>query len=102
MSREYATEKFYRASLSLVGPSDIKKRLESAALAVIAVQPDDIPSEFRELFEEIKRAFTQRDAEVEGEGQIHASIRHMSETEADELAERIFHLYAYLLHGTAL
>ncbi len=99
----YAKEKYYRAASSLAsGEGEINERLELAALALSVLSPQDVPAEHRDEHNSIHAALTRCEAEVEGEGTIHATIRQMPAKEASEIAERIFSLYAHLLHGSAL
>lgn len=104
MRHDYALEKLYLATLGLVrGDGSVKERLEDAAIELTVLRPeDDIPKSHLEEFRSISAALACRSPERDGEGMIHATIRHMSEREAGELAGRIFHLYAKVLHGNPL
>jgi hypothetical protein len=104
MAKDYALEKLYLASLSLAsGLGDVNDRLEMAATGLSVLRPEsDIPDEFRGEFNSIWQAMTNKKAEIEGEGTIHATIRQMDPEDAKRLADRIFHLYVHLLHGNGL
>lgn len=98
MSRDYAKEKFYTATLSLAtGEGSIHERLESAALGLIAVKiSEDIPNEARADFEALMADLTAKPA-VGDEGTLHATIRQMEPHEAAKFAERIFDMYFRVL-----
>lgn len=104
VSYDYATEKLYLATLGLVrGEGGIKDRLEGAAVTLIILRPEkDVPEKLRAEFESIHSELTSEPAQFEGEGTIRATIRQLSPDEASQIAERIFHLYGKLLHGSSL
>ena len=88
-----AREKFYLATLALVGSAPIKQRLASAYLQNLMdldarELPEDVQIEFRELREAMhsKRP-------VNGEGHVRASVRKMSNYDADQCAARIVVIY---------
>jgi predicted DNA-binding protein len=98
----YAIEKFYLAVLSLIGGiGGIRERLESAALALHTLSAGrDFPESLRERYASLWHALTREEAEIEGEGTIHATIRQMEPLDAAKIAEQIFDLYFALLEIT--
>lgn len=98
----YTIEKFYLATLNLVnGVGGIRERLESAAIALVVLSADrDFPEEMRDRFASLWDALTREEAQIEGEGTIHATIRQMDVHDAAKLAEQIFDLYFALLDIT--
>jgi predicted DNA-binding protein len=98
----YTVEKFYLAVLSLIGGTGgIRERLESAAIAVHVLSAGrDFPESLRERYASLWDALTREEAEIEGEGTIHATIRQMDPDDAAKLAEQIFDLYFALLEIT--
>ena len=96
----YALEKFYLAILGLTtGTGDISERLENAAvgLSVLSNPSIDLPESISDNFVDLWHDLTVRDAEIHGEGKIHATIRQLDPEDARELAQRIFDMYFVLL-----
>ncbi len=102
MSKDYAIEKFYVAILALVGGTgEIRERLENAAIALSALRlADDLPTSLRERFKTLWANLTREEAQIEGEGRIHATIRKMEPENATKIAEQMFDLYVDLLEIT--
>lgn len=98
MSRDYAKEKFYTATLSLAtGEGPILERLESAALGLVIVRlDDDVPKEALADFKALMEDLTAKTA-IGDEGKLHATIRQMEPHEASKIAERIFDMYFRVL-----
>lgn len=95
---DHARERFeqaIRALATLDGPLQ-GKRLESAALALIDLHPEEFPSELRDAFLSIDRDLTKHAAENEGEGSIKATLRKMSNDEASDIARRMADVYLRL------
>jgi capsid protein len=63
---------------------------------------DDLTEKFRDEYQAIWSALVASEPDVEGEGKIRATIRNMSHDDASRVADRIFHLYVHVLHGSAL
>lgn len=103
MSKDYAVEKLYQATLSLVGDGSIKQRLYSAGLTLVTRQIEGALSrEEADELRSIHSALTRESARFEGDGRLDASIAKMTDDEAADLSERIFHLYGKVLHGNSL
>lgn len=101
MSHDYAVEKLYQAMLSLIGPGDIKARLESAAITLLIRQIEtDLPSDLGAELRSIHDALIKDPPEFDEDGRIPATIRKMTPDEASALSSRIFHLYVKALHGS--
>ena len=89
-----AWERFYMATLTLVGPGPIKQRLVGAFLNNLGdLNPDQLPtviqSDFMELTEKLKRV-----TPIGKESRVHATVRKMSDAEADTYAEKIVQIYS--------
>ncbi len=87
-------EKLYLATRTLVGPGPIKQRLAEAFEANLedldmGELPEPIHNEFKELFDELHSI-----SPINGESVIWASVRKMSDKDADRCAEKIVYLYA--------
>jgi len=87
-------ERFYLATRTLVGPGPIKRRLAEAFEANLEdLNPGELPEpihrEFKELVDELHRV-----SPLNGESVVWASVRKMSDYDADRCAEKIVHLYA--------
>jgi hypothetical protein len=99
-SREhsYAREKFWTAIHGLAtGSSRIQARLESAALCLHTLRPEDLPGTLSTDFANLWRDLTKVKAHGD-EGTIAATTRQMSDEQAGELAGRIVSIYTNL-HG---
>ncbi|AVA21601.1 hypothetical protein [Rhizobium sp. NXC24] len=86
----------------LVGLGDIRMRVEAAFTAMITIRPEqfsnpEIGDRYRELFDRC----TSRAAEIDGEGTIRATLRHMSDEDVSEVAHKIFELHNWLLSERA-
>jgi hypothetical protein len=89
-------EKFYLATCTLVGPGPIKKRLAEAFEAnlqdlSLGELPEPVHNEFKELVDELHSV-----CPIDGESMVWASVRKMSDYDADRCAEKIVHLYALI------
>lgn len=96
----YGREKLWQAVDCLVsGTGSIQERLESAALYLIRLEPnnDEMPKELHLELEAILLDLTKMAAKGD-EGKISATLRFMSDEEGSKLAGRIFSLYVHL-HG---
>ena len=97
MGLAYAHEKLTGAVHALAtGPGPINERLADAfVIHLVHVQPkDDLPEHLRTDFERLLGRVTTHGPELEGEGQIHASVRAMTQDEAVEVAREIMRLRA--------
>jgi len=74
MSGTYAREKFYTALSSLLSDGTLKDRLELAALTVNVLRSEDVPSELRERFDQLRSSLTKDAVEREGDGTIKATF----------------------------
>ncbi|MCJ7556798.1 MAG: hypothetical protein MUP90_07790 [Gammaproteobacteria bacterium] len=87
-------ERFYLATRTLVGPGPIKRRLAEAFEAnledlSLGELPEPIHNEFKELLNELHSV-----SPTDGESVVWASVRKMSDRDADRCAEKIVYLYA--------
>jgi hypothetical protein len=90
-----AWEKFQSATLSLARSGAIKDRLTEAYRNYLAlVQEDELPKELREDFRAFVRALTRERPLLRGEDAFRATIRKMSNEQADEVAANIVLLFA--------
>lgn len=97
MSLNYTWEKFYVAVSSLAsGTGSIQERLCNAytgSLMLLNIhEPNDLPADMRNDFEEITRELTTVDP-VGDEGSVRASTNAMTDMKASEIADRIVSLY---------
>lgn len=95
---DYAREKFWQAVDCLATSArPIQKRLVSAAQSMIALKPEDFPDHLREEFVAMWQELTKHKAEGD-EGTIEATMRRVTDAEAEKIADRILHIYTEL-HG---
>ncbi|HEV7612574.1 MAG TPA: hypothetical protein VGO37_11895 [Steroidobacteraceae bacterium] len=88
-----AWECFHSATLELVRSTPIKQRLISAYRRhLAAVPPDQLPSEARESFSQVMRIL-QGVQPLRGEDAVAASVRKMSNSQADECASLIVEIF---------
>jgi hypothetical protein len=91
-----AVECFHYATLELVRSAPIKQRLVSAYRRHLASLPEDqLPSELRASFGQIMRAL-QGVLPMRGEDAVTASVRKMSNQEADECAALIVEIFGQM------
>lgn len=92
MDYGYTWEKFFGATMSLVGEGPLKQRLENATLSIIRLKnhniPDDVKQDVLSLIEDL----TSGNPDGE-EGRIHATIKRMTDEEARATAKRILGVY---------
>lgn len=85
------------AALSLARSGAIKDRLTTAYRNHLAgLEQDELPQELRAQFESVKRALTRERPLFRGEDAVRASVRKMSNDEADECACSIVRLLGAL------
>ena len=86
-------ECFHSATLELVRSTPIKQRLISAYRRhLAALVPEQLPSEARESFSQVMRSL-QGVQPLRGEDAVAASVRKMSNTQADECASLIVEIF---------
>src|SRR5208282_5365585 len=91
-----AWECFHFATLELVRSSPIKQRLVSAYRRHLASLPEDqVPSEIRESFEQVMRCLSGVQP-LPGEDAVAASVRKMSNREADDCAALIVEIFGLM------
>jgi hypothetical protein len=99
-----AWECFHFATLELVRSTPIKQRLVCAYRRhLAALQEVDIPSEVREPYEHVVRSLCGVQP-LRGEDAVAASVRKMSNQEADECAAQIVEIFGLMCkthHGAA-
>jgi len=89
----YAVEKFGVAVRALVGAGDVRLRLYEAYESILPLQPRDLPEHLRSEFIEVKEALSLMPPEQEDQGTLSATLRAMSDEEADRLAKRFYEIY---------
>jgi hypothetical protein len=82
----------------LVGPEDLRSRLFDAYVHnLFRLKPEDFPEELRDEFARFERSFTWLPPETRGEGTILATLRAMSDDEAERLAQKVVELLSRTL-----
>jgi hypothetical protein len=90
-----AWEKFQSATLTLARSGSIKERLADAYRNyLVTVSEDDLPKELREEFRGMQRAINRERPMLRGEDSVRATVRKMSNNEADELASTVVRLFS--------
>jgi len=90
-----AWEKFQSATLSLTRSGAIKERLTDAYRNYLAlIAEEELPKELREDFRAFGRALTRERPLLRGEDAFRATIRKMSNDEANRLAASVVRLFA--------
>jgi hypothetical protein len=96
-----ARECFHFATLELVRSTPIKQRLVSAYRRYLAALPeDDLPGEVREPFGQVMRSLRGVQP-LRGEDAVAASVRKMSNQEADECAALIVEIFGSMCSAAA-
>lgn len=91
-----AWECFHFATLELVRSTPIKQRLICAYRRYLAsLRDDDIPSEVRESYAQVMRGLCGVQP-LRGEDAVAASVRKMSNQEADECAAQIVEIFGLM------
>ena len=91
-----AWECFHFATLELVRSTPIKQRLVCAYRRHLASLPeDDIPAEIREIFGQVMRSLRGVQP-LPGEDAVTASVRKMSNQEADDCAALIVEIFGQM------
>jgi hypothetical protein len=87
---------FHFATLELVRSTPIKQRLVSAYRRHLSLLPEDqIPNEIRESFEQVMRSLRGVQP-LRGEDAVAASVRKMSNQEADDCAAMIVEMFGLM------
>src|SRR6202035_3409845 len=90
-----AWEKFQSATLCLARSGGSKDRLTEAYRNYLAlVAEEDLPKEVREDFRAVSRALTRERPLLRGEDAFRATIRKMSNDEADQIASTVVLMFA--------
>lgn len=96
-----AWERFHHATLELVRSAPIKQRLISAYRHHLSdLQQDQLPGELRDSFERMQRTFTGVQP-LRGEDAVAASVRKMSNQDADECAALIVEIFGSISRANA-
>jgi hypothetical protein len=96
-----AWESFRCATLELVRSTPIKQRLVSAYRRHLAAIPEDlIPGDLRESYNQMMRSLCGV-APLRGEDAVAASVRKMSNQEADDCAALIVEMFGRMSRATA-
>ena len=88
-------ENLHAATLELVRSTPIKQRLIAAYRHLSALAEDQLPADIRSTFSQIIRSFTGVQP-LPGEDAVVASVRKMSNQEADDCAALVVEIYASL------
>jgi hypothetical protein len=95
MSINPTWEKFQRATLALARAGGIKERLENAYRQHLSsISEDDLPSAVRAQFSEFIRTMTRERPMLRGEEPFRATVRKMSNTEAEDVACAVVQMFA--------
>jgi hypothetical protein len=90
-----AWEKFQSATVCLARSGGIKDRLTDAYRNYLAlVAEDELPKELREDFRAFGRALTREPPLLRGEDAFRATLRKMSNEEADQIATSVVLMFA--------
>jgi hypothetical protein len=97
-----AWERFYLATLTLVGPGPIKQRLIGAFLDNLGdLSPDQLPKIIQNDFIELTNILKQV-TPIGKETRVHATVRKMSDAEADLCAGKIVQIYSTVTRQRAI
>ena len=97
MSTACAWEKFQGATLSLARSGSIKDRLADAYRNHLCdVAEDELPNDIRDEFRSLSCALTREPPLSRGEDAIRASLRKMSNDEADRIASSVVRMFSAL------
>ncbi len=94
-------EKFRLATLALVGPGPLKQRLAGAYNSNLTdIIADDLPEEIQDEFCRLSKKMAHVPP-IGDEGPVQATVRKMSNDEADRCAVRIVGMYEKLTQNYA-
>ncbi|HTW72967.1 MAG TPA: hypothetical protein VME47_24030 [Acetobacteraceae bacterium] len=100
MSIDYVREKLWAAVDCLVGAEPIRQRLADAAMSLVGLTADDLPTdELKQRYSAVMDALTKHPADYEGEGSIASSTRKLTDEEADKLGYEIYSMYIKVRGG---
>ena len=92
-----AWEKFQSATLSLVRSGPIKERLDEAYRNYLAfVLEDDVPKETRDDLRRLHVAIRREKPIARNEDSVRATIRKLSNEEADQIAETVVRIFSLM------
>jgi hypothetical protein len=95
-----AWDKFQGATLSLARSGSIKDRLADAYHNYLSdISEDELPRELREEFRAVSLSFTRERPMLRGEDAARATIRKMSNEEADQLACSVVRIFSVIPRG---
>ncbi len=95
-------EKFHGATMSLTRAGTLKDRLNDAYRNHLArVGEDELPKELRDDFRMLTRALTRERPLLRGEDSVRATLRKMSNGEAEEVASSVVHIFSAMPRGYA-
>lgn len=92
MKYNYAWQKFFEATNSLVGSLSLRERLVFAAQHLVFLQKTEIPKELSAEFEDLMNNLTKTSAKGD-EGSIKATVMMYSDIEAEIIAKKILSMY---------
>lgn len=96
-------ERFQSATLSLARSGPIKDRLADAYRNHLAeVREEELPREMREEFRAVSRTLTRERPMLRGEDSVRATIRKMSNDEADRIACSVVRIFGALPHAATI
>lgn len=97
-----AWDRFQGATLSLARSGSIKDRLAEAYRNYLAdICADELPREIRDEFRSVSESLTREPPMLRGEDSVRATIRKMSNEEADRLAELVVRMFAVIPRASA-
>lgn len=95
-----AWEKFQAATLSLARSGSIKDRLADAYRNHLSeVAPDELPNEIRDEFRSLADALTREPPLSRGEDAVRATLRKMSNDEADRVASSVVQMFTAVVRA---
>ncbi len=98
----YYLSKLSAAVGCLVGLGDIRTRVEYAFASMTTIKSEEFSNEeMGDRYQELFDRCTSHPAENEGEGTLKATLRHMTDEEVADVADKIFELYNWLLSERA-
>lgn len=97
-----AWEKFQAATVSLARSGSIKDRLADAYRNHLSeLAEDELPKEIREEFRSFTEAMTREPPLSRGEDAIRATLRKMSNDDADRVALSVVHMFTVVVRAPA-
>jgi hypothetical protein len=97
-----AWDKFQGATLSLARSGSIKDRLSEAYRNYLAdISEDELPREIRDEFRSVSLSLNRERPMLRGEDAVRATIRKMSNEEADRLAGVVVRMFAEIPRATS-